>query len=65
MIEGSDGDWIVSKIRELLTGLEIKTWEGAKRHLSLFPWIGILHDTNGKKLWDLVMLAPTAIEKMR
>lgn len=44
----------VQQIREMAEELNIGTWEDVKMVFRPFPWIGILHDAPGKKLWGLI-----------
>lgn len=44
----------VRQIREMAEELNIKTWEEATVAFRPLPWIGIIHDEPGKKLWRLI-----------
>ncbi|RSL45206.1 hypothetical protein CEP53_010881 [Fusarium sp. AF-6] len=44
----------VQHIREMAEELKVGTWEEVKVAFRPFPWIGILHDKTGRKLWDLI-----------
>ncbi|KAM0425183.1 hypothetical protein ACHAPT_009500 [Fusarium lateritium] len=44
----------VEQIREMAEELSIGTWEEVKVAFRPFPWIGVIHDAPGKKLWQLI-----------
>ncbi|KAL2680542.1 hypothetical protein Neosp_008144 [[Neocosmospora] mangrovei] len=52
--EDNYGQLPVQQIREMAGELNIRTWEEVKVAFRPFPWIGILHDVHGKKLWELI-----------
>ncbi|KAJ9143865.1 hypothetical protein NKR23_g6451 [Pleurostoma richardsiae] len=53
VLDGRDGRWLLPQIRSRADVLHIKTWERAKEHLQIFPWIAEIHDETGKRLFDM------------
>ena len=55
---GTDGSWIISKIRRLARRLGINSWAKVQRSVSTFPWISALHDQLGRIVWNSVYQSP-------
>jgi hypothetical protein len=51
-----DRAWIFSRIRDKASVLGVNTWDKARKCLVKFPWINVVHDEPGRKLWDQVFL---------
>ncbi|KAF4971273.1 hypothetical protein FSARC_1843 [Fusarium sarcochroum] len=44
----------LEEIREMAQKLDVRTWEELRAKFKQFPWIGVVHDIPGKKLWELI-----------
>lgn len=62
MLRGCEDQWLAAQISALAGELGVRSWEDARQVLDLFPWIDIVHDTPGRKLWDLAMPLLAAAE---
>ncbi|KAM0554801.1 hypothetical protein ACHAPJ_006873 [Fusarium lateritium] len=46
----------LKELREMGQKLDVRTWEDLRAKFKQFPWIGVVHDIPGKKLWELARL---------
>jgi hypothetical protein len=44
--------WLLSKISECISSLQLRYWDDTLQTLVKFPWIEALHNHRGKTLWD-------------
>jgi hypothetical protein len=51
---GTDGAWLIPRIRKLAGRLGIDVWADVLNVVSRFPWIGVLHDEAGREVWKRV-----------
>ncbi|KAF4222431.1 hypothetical protein CNMCM5878_005713 [Aspergillus fumigatiaffinis] len=47
---GAHPTWI-SKSKDIIDTLKLRTWEQVKDILAKYPWVNAVHDTAGKALW--------------
>lgn len=45
---------VAQAVQSLASALVLETWEDFRAHLSLFPWVVVLHDEPSKKLWATI-----------
>lgn len=48
----SDLAWLLPALSQVLQSLGICSWDDASDVLSQFPWVNIMHDKYGRRLWD-------------
>jgi hypothetical protein len=53
VIEDKEKTWVIAELQKLIVTLQITSWTDGKKLLDLFPWIEVVHDIPGRKLWDL------------
>lgn len=46
---------LMPQIRILLSGLNIDSWENARKTIKTLPWIDAVHDKPGKELWQTIV----------
>ncbi|KAH7182594.1 uncharacterized protein B0J16DRAFT_343928 [Fusarium flagelliforme] len=52
--QGDDQEWIVTRLRGEASRIGVVTWKDARDCLAKFPWITVIHDESGQRLWDKV-----------
>jgi hypothetical protein len=52
--EKDDVEWMVVRLREKALELGVVTWDDARNCLLKFPWMNVIHDTSGQRLWNQV-----------
>jgi hypothetical protein len=52
--KGDDQEWIVTRLREEASRTGVVTWKDARDCLAKFPWMTVIHDESGQRLWDKV-----------
>lgn len=51
---GSDDSWVKESLRRQLEICQVRSWDEMRGILETFMWIGILHDKQGKDIFDSV-----------
>lgn len=51
--DSSDDHWLLRSIGATLDGLDVHDWDGVREKLRHIMWIGALHDTPGRKLFEV------------
>lgn len=49
--DGND-DWLVSNLQQMGQKLGMETWAEVRNMLAKFPWIDVIHNEPGRKLWN-------------
>lgn len=47
------GSSVSKRIQSLANVLILETWEDVAAELSVYPWVAVIHDEPGKRLWDV------------
>ena len=51
---GDDQEWMITRLREEASRSGVVTWKDARDCLAKFPWMTVIHDESGQRLWDKV-----------
>lgn len=49
-----DMQWMAMRLHKKAQKLGVVTWDDAQNYLLEFPWMNVIHDTSGEKLWNKV-----------
>lgn len=49
-------EWAISRLREMALAHQTKSWNDARSYINKLPWIDVIHNPSGQKLWDRVCL---------
>ncbi|KAM5362159.1 hypothetical protein ACJZ2D_012681 [Fusarium nematophilum] len=52
--EEESGKRPVGKIRDMAEEMGLVTWDDVRARMRPFPWVGVVHDGDGKKLWESI-----------
>lgn len=52
--KGDDQEWMLTRLREEASRIGVVTWKDARDCLARFPWMTVIHDESGQRLWDKV-----------
>ncbi|RBR21689.1 uncharacterized protein FIESC28_04789 [Fusarium coffeatum] len=52
--KGDDQEWMITRLREEASRIGVVTWKDARDCLTKFPWMTVIHDESGQRLWDKV-----------
>lgn len=52
VFRGDNRTWLLPQIAATASQLGVRDWKGASTLIHMYPWINILHDRPGMKLWD-------------
>lgn len=56
----TNDDWFILRLQNMAQELGIETWGDARRLLARFPWIDVIHNEPGQKLWSRVRCSYSA-----
>lgn len=48
---GTDGSWLIEKLRLTAQRMNLKNWEEVRDCLSAYPWVKMVHDRPGRVVW--------------
>ncbi|KAI1816352.1 hypothetical protein GGS20DRAFT_538637 [Poronia punctata] len=51
----ADDSWMIPKIRMLADQLRLRSWPEVSGILQEFPWVNVVHQGPGQKLWDIAI----------